>query len=128
MKFLENWNYDIPLPVTTRTQYVIKKYNLFKKEIEDKNIKIEDYILEKILDNKKYCLEPNTFPYNIPKTMSHYVLWVHPNYKITNLELNNIIVNTMEKLGYNEYFCFENNIACKSVLGILHFQVFFNLC
>ena len=130
MEFLENWNYDNPLPITTRTQNVNEKYDLFKKEIKDKNIKIEDYILDNYLNNKKYCLEPNTFPYNVPKTMSHYVFWVHPNYKnkITTLEINNIIKNKMNKLGFNEYFCFENNIACKSVLGILHFQVFFNLC
>ena len=130
MEFLEKWNFDNPLPLETRTNDILEKYNQFKNEINKKNIKIEDYILNKYLNNKNYVLEPNTFPYNIPKNMKHYVLWIHPNYKnkISDKEITTLITNKMNELGYNEYFCFENNIYSKSVLGLLHFQVFFNLC
>ena len=137
MDFLESWNYTKPLPIEVRTEDVINNYNIFKNELKLNNIKIEDYILHKFLKSndasqpyKNYTLELNTFPYNTPKNMKHYVLWVHPNYRdtITNKEINDIIIQKMNQLGYNEYFCFENNIACKSVLGLLHYQVFFNLC
>ena len=40
----------------------------------------------------------------------------------------NIIIDKMNELGYNEYFCFENHKNAKSVLGITHYQIFFRKC
>ncbi len=62
--------------------------------------------------------------------MAHYVLWINPNYvdKLTNIEIVNIINEQMVILGYQEYICFENDIKTKSVLDILHYQVFLKKC
>ena len=130
MDFLDTWDYSKPLPKDVRTKEVLDRYKVFQNDLKENNLKIEDYILHKYLKSKFYTLELNTFPYNTPNNMKHYVLWIHPKYenKLTNKKLNEILINGMYQLGYNEYFCFENNIASKSVLGILHYQVFFNLC
>jgi hypothetical protein len=127
---LNKWDYSIPMPANTRTKEVLERYNIFKKELVESNITINDYVLHKYLKSKQYSLDLNTFPYNIPNNMKHYVLWIHPNYKklLTNKKLSDILTTNMQKLGYNEYICFENHIACKTVLGILHYQVFFHTC
>ena len=30
----------------------------------------------------------------------------------------------MKEIKFDEYFCFENHIKAKSILGVPHFQVF----
>ena len=110
---LNKWDYSIPMPANTRTKEVLERYNIFKKELVESNITINDYVLHKYLKSKQYSLDLNTFPYNIPNNMKHYVLWIHPNYKklLTNKKLSDILTTNMQKLGYNEYICFENHIA-----------------
>ena len=62
--------------------------------------------------------------------MQHYVLWIHPYYfnKISNKEIYLIIFNKMKEINYDEYFCFENHINAKPILGVPHFQVFYKKC
>jgi hypothetical protein len=130
IEFLEEWDFTKKLPVTVRTYEIISEYKKFKNHLTKNNINIEDYIMNKFLKNKKYSIEQNNFPYNITDNMAHYVLWIEPNYfkEINDKQLLEIILIKMNELGYNEYFCFENHIGCKSVLGIPHYQVFFRKC
>ena len=129
-EFLENWNFEIELPEDVRTYDVIEKYKKHKEYIKKNNINQNNYIINKFLSDKKYSINKNAYPYNIDKNMAHYVLWIHPNYinKINDLEVSNIIINKMKELNFNEYFCFENHIKAKSILGVLHYQVFFRKC
>ena len=129
-EFLENWNFEIELPEDVRTYDVIEKYKKHKEYIKKNNINQNNYIINKFLSDKKYSIDKNEYPYNIDKNMAHYVLWIHPNYinKINDLEICNIITNKMKELNFNEYFCFENHIKAKSILGVLHYQVFFRKC
>jgi len=128
--FLENWNFEIELPEEVRTYDIIDKYKKHKEYIKKNNINQNQYIINKYLSDKKYSINKNEYAYNIDKNMAHYVLWIHPNYinKINDLEVCNIITNKMKELGFNEYFCFENHIKAKSILGVLHYQVFFRKC
>jgi hypothetical protein len=130
LEFLESWNFEIQLPVEVRTNEILEKYNKHKKYLKSNNINQSQYIINKYLNDKKYFINENAYPYNIGQNMAHYVLWIHPNYitKISDLEVCNIITNKMIELGYNEYFCFENHIKAKSILGVLHYQVFFRKC
>ncbi len=130
LEFLENWNFEIQLPVEVRTDEILEKYNKHKKYLKSNNINQNQYIINKYLADKKYAINENAYPYNIDQNMAHYVLWIHPNYitKISDSEVCNIITNKMIELSYNEYFCFENHIKAKSILGVLHYQVFFRKC
>ena len=130
LEFLENWNFEIELPVEVRTKQNIDKYNKNKKYLNKNNINQNQYIIDKYLSDKKYVINENAYPYNIDKNMAHYVLWVHPNYinKINDLEVCNIITNKMTELSFDEYFCFENHVKAKSILGVPHYQVFFRKC
>ena len=130
LDFLENWNFNILLPSDVRSKKNRSAYQTFKKELKEKNISIDKYVLDKYLNSKIYSLNLNKFPYNIPNNMLHYVLWIHPHYfkKCTNKLICEIIVKKMKELNYNEYFCFENQKGCKSVLNISHYQVFYRRC
>ena len=126
--FLEKWDFTKELSNDSRNKKVRLEYNKFKETLKIKNIKIDDYIMDNFLKDKLYNIVENNYPYNIEKNMLHYVLWVHQKYKITNKKMCNIIIDKMNELGYNEYFCFENHKNAKSVLGITHYQIFFRKC
>ena len=130
LEFLENWNFDIELPVEVRSNKIMEIYDKHKFFLKENNINQNDYIINKYLSDKKYSIQKNAYPYNITNNMEHYVLWIHPNYinKINDFEICNIITNKMKELSFNEYFCFENHIKAKSILGVPHFQVFFRKC
>ena len=129
-EFLENWNFNKELPNEVRTKETIEKYNKFKQKIKKENISIGEFIKNKYLTDKLYSFDINTFPYNIENNMKHYVLCISPIFKskVSDKILCRIITDKMEELGYNEYFCFENHTNVKSVLEILHYQVFFRKC
>jgi hypothetical protein len=128
--FLEKWNFEIELPEEVRKKDVIKKYNLHKQYLKNNNIDQTHYIINKYLQDKKYSIEKNGYPYNIDENMEHYVLWVHPNYinKITDKEICSIIIKKMNEIKFDEYFCFENHIKAKSILGVPHYQIFYKKC
>jgi hypothetical protein len=128
--FLEKWNFSIELPGEVRTKETIEKYNKFKEKIKSENISIGEFIKNKYLTDKLYSFNLNTYPYNIENNMQHYVLWISPLFKkkINDKMICKLITDKMEELGYNEYFCFENHIKAKSILEILHYQVFFRKC
>lgn len=130
LEFLENWDFSIELPGEVRTKETIEKYNKFKEKIKSENISIGEFIKEKYLCDRLYSFNLNTYPYNIENNMQHYVLWISPLFKnkINDKIICKLITDKMEELGYNEYFCFENHIKAKSVLEILHYQVFFRKC
>ena len=130
LEFLDNWNFNNLLPLEVRTESCYANYLKFKNHLKENNIKLKDYLLDKYLNNKSYNLVPNEYPYNVDKNMAHYVLWIHPEYvnKLTDLEIIQIIKEKNEELNFNEYMCFENDIRVKSVLDILHYQVFFRRC
>ena len=128
--FLEQWNFQKLLPNNVRSDKVNLQYVKFKKDLSNKKKSIDNYIFETILQSKKYSINKNNFPYNIPNNMLHYVLWINPLYfnKISDKEICEIIIEKMKELNYNEYFCFENQKGCKSVLEIPHYQVFYRKC
>ena len=130
LEFLEKWDFSIGLPKEVRTKETIEKYNKFKEKIKTENISIGEFIKNKYLTDKLYSFNPNTFPYIIENNMLHYVLWISPLFKkkINDKIICKLIMDKMRELGYNEYFCFENHITSKSVLDILHYQVFFRKC
>ncbi len=130
LDFLDNWDFTNLLPLEVRTQSCYSDYLKFKNDLKTNNIKLKDYLLNKYLNNKSYNLVPNKFPYTVDKNMKHYVLWIHPEYenKLTDLEIIQIIKEKMEELNFNEYMCFENDFRVKSVLDVLHYQVFFKRC
>jgi predicted transport protein len=129
-ELLDNWNYNNLLPIDVRTDACYLKYLKFKNDLKVNDIKLKDYLLDKYLNNKMYDLVPNDFPYAVDKDMAHFVLWVHPDYenKLTDLDIIQIIKNKMEEHKFNEYYCFENDVRVKTVLDILHYQVFFRWC
>lgn len=129
-EFLENWNFEKALPESIRTNTIIRKYNNYNLYLKKNNINKDKYIIEKYLSDSKYSIVKNRFPYNIDSNMQHYVLWIHPYYfnKISNKEICLIIINKMKEINYDEYFCFENHINAKSILGVPHFQVFYKKC
>jgi len=129
--FLLNYDYLIPLPKEVRTTDMLIDYNNWKENtIIKNNIEINDYLHNKYVLNRNYCIEMNPFPYNVDKNIFHYVLWINNKYRntVTNKEIVDIITDKMIKLNYNGYICFENHIDCKSVNKILHYQVFFRKC
>ncbi len=128
--FLDNWNFMIELPIDVRDLNIIEKYENHKKFLKNKNINLDNYIINKYLSDKCYYITKNEYPYNITDDMLHYVLWIHPNYinKINDKEVSKIIINKMNELDYDEYFCFENHIKAKSILGVPHYQVFYRKC
>jgi len=128
--FLENWNFDNELPENVRSTKIIELYNKHKIFLKKNNINSNGYIINKYLSDCKYSIQRNAYPYNITNNMEHYVLWVHPNYikKIKDTEVCSIITNKMKEIKFDEYFCFENHIKAKSILGVPHFQVFFKKC
>lgn len=130
IEFLEQWDFQKLLPNNVRSDKVNLQYVKFKKDLSNKKISIDNYIFETILQSKKYSINRNNFPYNIPNNMLHYVLWINPLYfnKISDKEICEIIIEKMKELDYNEYFCFENHKGCKSILEIPHYQVFYRKC
>jgi hypothetical protein len=130
LDILENWDFNNLLPVKVRTKECYARYIDFKNNLAKNNYKLTNYLIDKYLNNRNYNFVPNEFPYNVPNNMAHYVLWINPNYvdKLTNIEIVNIINEQMVILGYQEYICFENDIKTKSVLDILHYQVFLKKC
>ena len=127
---LNSWSFPNPFPKNIRSKTILDKYNNFKNSLDKNDIKIEDYILNKFLKNKSYNLILNNYPYNLDENMTHYVLWIHPDYvvNLTNKKIHELLNNKMIELNCNQYFCFENNIQSKSVQGVLHYQVFFGKC
>uniref|UniRef100_A0A6C0LZ47 Uncharacterized protein n=1 Tax=viral metagenome TaxID=1070528 RepID=A0A6C0LZ47_9ZZZZ len=130
IEFLEKWNFEKLLPINVRSIKIQNQYKIFKQNLIKNNISIDKYISNKYIQSKKYSINKNNFPYSIPNNMEHYVLWINPLYfkKITNKELSKIINLKMKELNYNEYFCFENQKGCRSVLETPHYQVFYRKC
>ena len=111
--FLLNYDNSIPLPETVRTMDTILKYNKWKETIINNGYEINDYLYNKYLLDKPYCIEENPFRYNVDINIFHYVLWIDNSYKDTLIDsqIINIISLKMIELKCKEYVYFENHIS-----------------
>lgn len=90
-----------------RKPEIEKKYKLFRKNIIKKHNNFYDYIIKEVLENRKIHITINKFPYDIDKSISHWIIWDLQNcnmityrkmvYKIFNPKYYDIIFRINKK-------------------------------
>ena len=109
-----------------RVEEVQDKYDRYLAKFK-KTKDLERYLLNKYLDNRLYILTQNKFPYNIDKTIKHYILWINPLVKkkrIYNKKFIKSILNSkIDKKKY-KFIYYINQKKYRSIKNIPHYHVF----
>lgn len=103
-----------------RSKKIEEKYLLHKQKLKEKNISIQEHILNTIIKDNLFKITKNRFPYDIDN-IKHYLIWINPKYKISYETIYQYI---KFKLGTSYFYYFENSSDLKSILGIRHFHIF----
>jgi hypothetical protein len=103
-----------------RSKEMEKKYEEYKKQVN-----VTNHIFQNVLQNKPFQLAKNKFPYDVQDGIEHYVLWIHPEMKLSYKTIYEILKIYETKLGFKDFIFYENEPRKKSVLEIPHVQVFF---
>lgn len=124
--FLKQFHKNPPYQNILRKPEIEKEYLLHKKKLKEKNVNIENYLVEKLFKNNiKYVITCNEFPYNLEKNIDHKLLWINPKYN--DLFDDNFINNIIElRMKGKLYIYFENIDSKKSIKSIKHFHIFIN--
>jgi len=117
-KDLKQFHFNPPNILIPRKEKVQKKYDTHKKKI---GMLIDKYILNTILHNLKYKITINLFPYDLEKNISHYILWISPNHKLSKNEVESIIKNYFV---HKKFICYKNKIEARSIKTIVHYHIF----
>lgn len=95
-------------------------YSDLLEELKEKNIKVEDYIVERFLnDDKEVVIAPCDFPYDLPDTFRHDVVWMLDN------QSSQVIADALNAYYKNENIvaCFINEYTRQSVRKVKHAHV-----
>jgi len=113
-----------------------KAYDRQNTKIKSLGISGSDYIKRVYLQDKKYVLTLNKFPYHISQFIEHWCIWWSSKYYIgSNLHsiyYQSVINRILEKyFGYDmiagkDYIYFENEMKNRSIPGIRHIHIFIN--
>ena len=122
-KFLQSFDFEKNALPNFRSQQTLDNYQIFKKNTKN----VSEYINEKYLKNKNFCIEKNDFPYITESNVEHYVIWINKSFEIyiSKSFLQNTIYQKMKDLHFHEYIYFENHSSVKTIPDILHYQIFF---
>lgn len=86
---------------------------------------MENYIQTTYIDPfESYILIRNRFPYKIPPTMKHYLLWLKPGTNLTNDQIDLIL---QKRFTNCQIIWWQNGMSERSVFTVTHYQVFVNL-
>lgn len=129
--YVQNGNFTL----LKRNQEVNDAYINYKTNILQEWVSIEDIIKVKYLgasflinpyglkyaieiNQPRYSLQPNKYPYDINKNIKHMVLWA--TVPLNFDEIESILIKELNQ----KFFWFEQNLINKSVKGIWHVHVF----
>ena len=118
-------NEEIYMPKINRIDYhrkphIEEKYQKHLINLKNKNIKIDDYILETVLKDNLFVITKNPFPYDIDY-IDHYLIWINTERKYSYEAIYNYI-----KIYFpnEQFYYFENDEKNKSILLVKHYHIF----
>ena len=127
LMLLKNMNNDYTPTINyikyKRLPEIELEYQNHLKYLQGNNITIKDYIMNTVIKNNNMIIVKNNFPYNIVG-FKHYLLWIHIEYKPSDLELYNYI---KDYVGESDFYYFENSSQCKTVLCVRHLHIFIKI-
>lgn len=122
---LQQYNFESPPSIQFKRKSNIEvDYQKHLTILKRQEINVSDYIKSKAFpNNEKYTFLKNNFPYDIEDGIEHWLLWLNPDFKISDLDIKKIVE---EKMGTNSvYFC--NIKANQSIPSIRHCHIFSKL-
>jgi len=128
--YIKQFHLNPPYGTLPREDSVTREYQRNMVLIK-KTTTIVDYLVNKYLSGPHpFVLVPNDYPYYCDKHILHYLLWVHPSFKVHN---NSQVEKTISAklysshMKYREFVFFENYDSNKSIPEITHYHVFIHL-
>lgn len=95
-------------------------YRKHLKKLKEKNIEIDDYILNTVLKDNFFVITKNPFPYDIDY-IEHKLIWINTKYKYSDETIYKYIkFNIPDK----EFYYFENDEKNKSIHRVKHYHIF----
>ena len=124
---IQKFHLNPPTISLPRQKCVLQEYETNMKKIKQETT-IVDYLFKKYLSGtQQLVLVPNEYPYYCQDGIIHYLLWVHPSFKVYNNEQIKCIISFRLydlKIKYQNFIFFENNLNNKSIPEIKHYHVF----
>ena len=116
-EYLSQFSMENPPNINLQRSIKIQKeYDNYLASSKNTTIHLLDLIFK---NSEDMVLRKNDFPYNCESSIIHMVLWINPNYNITNPDIKKYINSLDKKVIY-----FENIDKYKSVKSIRHVHVF----
>lgn len=112
---------------TYRTKKVNEEYNIHKYKLKQQNITLSQHIIKTVFNNnsnKIIKLESNPFPYFIEDNVKHYLLWLNPLVKNTNINLLDHIPPIFNKYKDDRIAIISNTKDARSIPEIDHIHIF----
>lgn len=122
---VKTWSCLNPPSDIIRQPCVQQQYNLFKQQLQQQNIDVNDYMAQQLFSqrNQKLAFLPNKFPYWVEPGVHHWVLWVNtPVYRVT---VKDVEVLLTKVLRGHPFVFFQNLPENRTVLQLEHYHVFF---
>jgi len=127
---LQQFHLNPPLGPLPREDTIVCNYQKDMALIK-KRTTIVEYLLNKYLSGPQpFVLVPNDYPYHCNKDILHYLLWVHPSFKVhSDTEVKCVISLKLHELDmkHQDFIFFENYASNKSIPEITHYHVFIHL-
>ena len=109
--------------------FALHRQDVVQDSYEDKTLQAKRQYIDGIkrrLEESNTCFTVNDYPYNVPRYVKHYVLWVRPGLTMNDEALDNAIRSSIFiEFGMRMNFAyFKNTEKNRSVRDIEHYQVF----
>ena len=127
-KDVQKFHLNPHLVALPRIKEIDEEYELQKKRLKNLNKSLHDHILSVYFSDPEilkhgWVIAINRFPYNLAKDLQHLVLWIHPERKFSDNDINGIVDDFMKKKGIKDYIFFCNLPNVKSINTIVHYQI-----
>jgi hypothetical protein len=112
---------------TYRTKNVNDAYKIHKSRLKQQNITLSQHIIKSVFNNNPneiIKLESNSFPYFIEDNVKHYLLWLNPLVKHTNINLLDHIPYQFNKYKDENIAIISNTKEARSIPEIDHIHIF----
>ena len=123
------WNDIVQYHLNGPPRYVFTRHpDIQTKYLQHKKINspLMPHIVEKYLQNKKWVIVDNEFPYYMDDGIHHKILWISPQITKNKQQIDKIIRSYTKMYHYDQYIYFENPTETRTIHGITHYHILIN--
>jgi len=117
-KDIVRYHLSPPSGILPRSSGTQAKYESHQTNLRRAQTPIGCFIRDKYLGDRCWSFVLNEFPYEFSDGTRHYLLWFTEDFD------ESTTAATLSACGVNEYVCFENLLANRSIKDIRHLHVF----